>query len=384
MVQVKARKRKSSFSASSSVVDTFTQPTMVAIEPDSPTRTPSRSPSKRRMLITYRQKQALIDNLQLEITERARKLRAQYTLQSQGLRNRIELRVNRIPMALRKATMGEIMVRFARPLNANQSVISPVLAPAESSIPTALSAALPVTSNSAKDLKQQEQISPARLRGTKRPSDDMVSADKENENMDLSLHKKRSKPTAPIAAANSATSRAKFQPSQVLSPKSSNSRTLPQSPIRSVPSSLKTFLARPVSSVKPAAAPVAVTATLASMVEKPRPTRAAGRKITPATNTAAPPAGATAGRGKRGAQQPPKTTQENSGRGRAASNSSEMSNSTAGTTVVRKGKKAPTVKKGTVASKIAGINAAGKKLAAAAAAKADAPSTGRRVLRKRN
>ena len=75
--------------------------------------------------ITQKQKQALIDNLQLErttptitlwelslqatVTERARKLRAQYALQAQSLQARIELRVNRIPTSLRKVTLGELL-----------------------------------------------------------------------------------------------------------------------------------------------------------------------------------------------------------------------------------------------------------------------------------
>lgn len=47
------------------------------------------------------------------VTERARKLRAQYNLQAQGLRTRIEIRVNRIPMALRKLTMGDLLLKHA-------------------------------------------------------------------------------------------------------------------------------------------------------------------------------------------------------------------------------------------------------------------------------
>lgn len=43
-----------------------------------------------------------------KVTERARKLRAQYALQANDLRARIERRVNRIPMSLRKANMGEL------------------------------------------------------------------------------------------------------------------------------------------------------------------------------------------------------------------------------------------------------------------------------------
>lgn len=47
------------------------------------------------------------------VTERARKLRAQYALQAQDLRSRIHRRVNRIPLALRKTTMGELLERHS-------------------------------------------------------------------------------------------------------------------------------------------------------------------------------------------------------------------------------------------------------------------------------
>lgn len=52
------------------------------------------------------------DNIMI-VTERARKLRAQYMLQAQGLRTRIEIRVNRIPMAIRRAKMGELFLKYA-------------------------------------------------------------------------------------------------------------------------------------------------------------------------------------------------------------------------------------------------------------------------------
>ncbi|KAI5286903.1 hypothetical protein KEM54_006412 [Ascosphaera aggregata] len=68
-------------------------------------------PRQPRLRITARQKQALIDNLQLEITERARNLRAQYSLQTTDLRSRIERRINRIPLALRKVKMGELLAK---------------------------------------------------------------------------------------------------------------------------------------------------------------------------------------------------------------------------------------------------------------------------------
>lgn len=48
------------------------------------------------------------------VTERARKLRAQYMLQAQGMRSRIEIRVNRIPTALRKAKMGDLLTKHSQ------------------------------------------------------------------------------------------------------------------------------------------------------------------------------------------------------------------------------------------------------------------------------
>lgn len=85
------------------------------------------------LAITELQKQALMDNMQLEselrlsiservfgvtnalsVTERARKLRAQYALQAQALRSRLEMRVNRIPPSLRKVNMQELVDKHAQ------------------------------------------------------------------------------------------------------------------------------------------------------------------------------------------------------------------------------------------------------------------------------
>ncbi|KAI9798950.1 MAG: hypothetical protein M1833_004303 [Piccolia ochrophora] len=136
MAPAPPRKRKSS-SISDSPPE-FSYSPSPSFKPDdhstSPIRTPHKSPAKSRPLaVTARQKQAMIDNLQLEstlrevfcfmptvdfgecdshvgvtVTRRARSLRAQYALQSQGLRSRIEMRINRIPSSLRKATMGDL------------------------------------------------------------------------------------------------------------------------------------------------------------------------------------------------------------------------------------------------------------------------------------
>ena len=106
------------------------------------TQTPNQSATtKRPMMITQGQKQALIDNLQLEsmglkrecllrhllittVTERARKLRAQYALQAQSLRTRVELRVNRIPASMRSSNMGELLLKYAEALKKDEEAPS--------------------------------------------------------------------------------------------------------------------------------------------------------------------------------------------------------------------------------------------------------------------
>jgi hypothetical protein len=104
--------------------------------------TPTDAPPHKKLRITRNQKQALIDNLQLEsmifstfwmlhqlttrtVTERARKLRAQYALQAHDLRSRIERRINRIPIALRKAKMGELLEKHNNAARMQQTALSP-------------------------------------------------------------------------------------------------------------------------------------------------------------------------------------------------------------------------------------------------------------------
>ncbi|PSR99376.1 Borealin N terminal-domain-containing protein [Coniella lustricola] len=114
MAPPKGTKRKSDESLSAPSqdegADGVTATPRTTIRSDTPD---SQHPQKKkRRGVTLAQKQALVDNLQLEITERARKLRAQYNLQAQGLRTRIEIRVNRIPGALRKAKMGDLADKY--------------------------------------------------------------------------------------------------------------------------------------------------------------------------------------------------------------------------------------------------------------------------------
>ncbi|KAL8992540.1 MAG: hypothetical protein Q9169_007027, partial [Polycauliona sp. 2 TL-2023] len=142
----------------------------------SPAMTPTQSPSKRSIMITQRQKQALIDNLQLEITERARKLRAQYALQAQNLRTRIELRVNRIPTAMRKANMGELYDKYLETTQ-KQNCESETKQPAEKT--TSPERPKPIQPKAASPNKPTETAPPPR--GTKRTSDHF-SADDDKEN----------------------------------------------------------------------------------------------------------------------------------------------------------------------------------------------------------
>lgn len=218
-------------------------------------------------------------------------------------------------------------------------------------------------------------------------SNQMSSDDKENEVAGLPMPKKRAKasgpsaPSAPPARATRTASR-KVNPSQVLSPKSNNSRTLPQSPMRPPPLSLpKSQLARPISPYKSAASVEAATASLAELVsEKPKAPRAASRQ---AKTGAAAPKTTGAGRGRKAA---PKAPQAAAGHVRS-SDGSNASDASAGTTIVHKQKveKKPPAKKG-IATRVAATTAAAKK-AATARAKTEtttaAPAGGRRVLRKR-
>ncbi|KAL2058432.1 hypothetical protein ABVK25_001160 [Lepraria finkii] len=338
----------------------------------SPTRTPEQSPQKMAMGISEGQKQTLIDNLQLEITERARKLRAQYALQAQSLRNRIELRINRIPTALRKANMGELFEKYVEMSEGKQkSAVEPTNAVETVREPVGPQKRIMISEDT------ELAVAP-KSRGTKRKSDEMDHGDKENSlepTRQIAKPKKRTKTTT-------ANSRQVTNPSTVLSPKSANSRTLPQSPIRPVLGSpQKSYVSRPVSPLKPhspvkpaspaKAAAAFATAALASMVsEKPKSGRlkaATGSKATNATMTAK---GAGA-RGKRvaGALQ---VTEDL----RKVSNTSNISSaSSTGTTIVKNARKAAAAAK----KNDAGVRATGKKAAAAV----EAPPTGRRVLRKR-
>lgn len=293
MPPLRSKKRKSSTDISSiASMQDFPAPptTTVPTKLDKAARTPTRNPNKRPNLgITYEQKQALIDNLQLEsknfafcrstpmgysdaltehsclVTERARKLRAQYALQSQTLRSRIEIRVNRIPMALRRANMGELLAQYQSGESRKAGLASGKTLPQKAS---------PKGQAEQKHSHPDVDAQPARTRGTKRSRYDLLrtsgaddklndllsdefssSSSKENGKQEEIFNpKKRTKTTAKVVAPARVASRSKTQAVQVLSPRSSNSQTLPRSPARPPFSPAKSMLARPVSPVKMATA----------------------------------------------------------------------------------------------------------------------------------
>ncbi|KAH0829302.1 hypothetical protein FOPE_10430 [Fonsecaea pedrosoi] len=261
--------------------------------------TPSGSPARKRLRITQQQKQALMDNLQLEITERARQLRAGYALQCADLRARIERRVNRIPLSIRKMTMRELMQQHEASIaKQNQPRTSPskqtmsVQVPAPKPLPP-----LPQESGSTK-LPSPVRAQPPQATATrgirKRMSPqiqialDKVSEDDQAESaaldtLPVTKNTKRAKGAAAAPTTRPA-SRAttKQAPISVLSPRSHNSRTLPRSPIKDpyLPASpTKNMFGRPgataISPIRPAsplksaatAATTAISASVHGMIE---------------------------------------------------------------------------------------------------------------------
>ncbi|OQE26837.1 hypothetical protein PENSTE_c005G00027 [Penicillium steckii] len=203
---------------------------------NAPDATPKGPPAKK-MRLTQGQKQALIDNLQLEITERARKLRSQYALQANDLRARIERRVNRIPISLRKANMGDLYEKY----NTQNSMTSPLRkpSPAKSRVATNIS------------------VGPASPAGRARRTSNEGFSDKENapatgEPEGLKNPKRRNNPKATGGASRVVSQEVRSNDNRILSPKSLNSRTYPQSPFRTSPEKGQpSYLSRPTSPLKP-------------------------------------------------------------------------------------------------------------------------------------
>ncbi|KAK8126245.1 uncharacterized protein PG998_002004 [Apiospora kogelbergensis] len=286
----------------------------------SPTSTPRRSPIKRRRVgLTLAQKQALIDNLQLEITERARRLRAQYNVQAQQLRSRVEMRVNRIPTSLRKAKMGELLAKHTEPQPSRPARSTYVTRPPP----------VPAKDGTSPKPIPRKPVSTIESH-TRRPhnglSEEMASGyDKENSAEPIAIPKKKSRVGA-VAEASS------VQPSHVLSPTSTNARVAPRAAERPT-SPVKSMIGRPPSPAKSIASKSSSN-ILSNMVEKAKGSRAAA-----ASRKAAAPAtsGSAAGTGTRSRKPPlPAAATTASTRGRRKVSGTSESSEASTATVVKK------------------------------------------------
>ncbi|EFR02232.1 hypothetical protein MGYG_05235 [Nannizzia gypsea CBS 118893] len=369
--------------------------------------TPTRSPSKKKLRITQKQKQALMDNLQLEITERARKLRAHYALQAQDLRARIERRINRIPMALRKQNLGELLAKYSEAAKETTDSRSPFKKP---SLPSK-------NTKTVRPVTQAPATSTARRSGALRQSHG--SSDKENAGYpDLSNHpltnpKQRSKPTLPAASSRNVSQRTE---SNILSPKSSNSRTFPQSPLKmspTKPQQQEPYHIRAFSPLKHTSPTKHMNYAATPATPKLRTMRGAAgvRRVTPPDNSSdsAPgrvprPKKAMSIKSAPGGSRRPPTrpgTRQTNRQVSTSTTSSNASVATAGTTIVRSAKSAapkkpeasntaskkPPTSRGRAATTASAATASTtRKITVAAARKgqgAEQPAPGRRVLRSR-
>ncbi|KAK7632548.1 Borealin N terminal-domain-containing protein [Phyllosticta paracitricarpa] len=366
----RAKKQTASQPSASNLIAEFPAPPTSSVASSPSAKTPERmSPAKKSLKVSVAQKQALMDNLQLEVTERARKLRAQYALLSQGLRSRLEMRVNRIPSSLRRTNIMDLVEKYSEQSNSAASTQSQTL-PSAARQTQALS----------------KSSTPEVTRGKKRPSNE-ISVDKEkavhrDTDSDLALPKKRTKTTpatntSKTPATGPTKSRARVvsnqdAPTTVLSPKSNNSRSYPRSPIKAVD---EKPLKPPPGSVGAAASPLK-----ASLI---RPDTRAGER--PGSRGKAGTTGT--GRGKKAATKTAASSTRTT-RARvsdASSSDSVATDATTGTTIVRK----PTAS-GTGAKKASARTATTKSTTARAAAaakkgKENAPGAGAtgRVLRTR-
>lgn len=75
--------------------------------------------------------------ISIAVAERARKLRAQEALQCRGLRTRVEIRINRVPSAMRKPKMRDLLAKHMTQQNASKSTaILPGMVPKTASTAT--------------------------------------------------------------------------------------------------------------------------------------------------------------------------------------------------------------------------------------------------------
>ncbi|KAK4170386.1 Borealin N terminal-domain-containing protein [Cladorrhinum sp. PSN259] len=370
----------------------------------------SQSPlKKRKMGITAVQKQALVENLQLEIAERARKLRSNYNIHAQSLRTRIEIRVNRIPMSLRKMKMGDLIQKYSSSSSQGQPPSSSNTKPAARGPPVPEKDRAPERTAPAQKVYPMAPPPPS-ARPVKRRSDEMSGGDKENEVEHVENLKKRPRANTAVVASN--------PPTHVLSPASSNTRTLPRNnPAVMTPGtgSIRTGISRLAGGpVSPTKGTTSTTNLLHSVVRSTasRPPIPVFSPRKPTLSSTAPSSSITASARKRGATvagtaPPPAISRPGTrtGNARRVSGTSESSEGSTSTVVKHKrpatapGDRPPppkasatsttTAKKvgaGVVNSLKKGVSSAtaatGKKTTASAGGKSGSGTAGR-VLRKR-
>ncbi|KAI6246622.1 hypothetical protein HI914_05173 [Erysiphe necator] len=312
------------------------------------------------------QKRALIQNLQLEIMERARRLRAQYALQAQGLRTRVEIRVNRIPVAVRRLKMGDLLLKYSE--IANEEKICQLKTDLKNprKIPqhiVSIESALPQRGTK----RMRFDILKLYLSFANKLSD-AISVDQENSNS-IEKNSKRTRRHAPRVPA-----------SQVLSPRSANSHIVPKSPVRKV-SPVKQAIARYISPQKPNPKSIAgvssgILKSIASKVET--------RNNSKVTQKLGTESSVVSGRGRRF---PPSSNMQKLGRGRT-SIVSQASDSSSGTVRrIAPARKAPIKEKPTQAKRgvLGAIKGIGghKKPSASEKTSETSHTFGGRVLRKR-
>ena len=200
------------------------------------------------------------------VTERARKLRAQYALQANDLRARIERRVNRIPVSLRKVNMGELLEKHTASLTQKHAAspsrkVSPakmVRSAANISIDQVLS---PTGTRDGRTRRTRQDISshiwPVEYRTNISTSHEGHYSDKENAPAagtpeGLMNPKRRGKIATAGGASRVVSQEVRGNDHRILSPKSLNSRTYPNSPFRESPEKGQpSYLSRPTSPLKP-------------------------------------------------------------------------------------------------------------------------------------
>lgn len=217
-------------------------------------------------------------------------------------------------------------------------------------------------------------------------SDEMESSGKENasDTSHLPNPKKRTK----VAAGRA--SRQAPNPSTVLSPKSSNSRTLAQSPIRDIYDPLeKANISRPISPLKPVMPPkliapaksAALAATLNAVsvvIGKTKSTRSKAGTLGRKASNPQPPKPTSKPvvlRPRRGVNYGPTEL-------RSVSNTSNTSSNSTGTTIMRKGGRT-TATSAAPASKSKAVKTSIRPIVKKVTPAVEGPPPGRRVLRKR-